>query len=297
MVERTTLVLGGTGKTGRRVVERLEARNRPVRVGSRSGQPPFDWEEPATWPAALRNVGAVYVSYYPDLAAPGAADVIRSFTELAIASGVQRLALISGRGEPEAQRCEQLVRNSGADWTLLRASWFSQNFSESHLLEPVLAGEVALPVGNVGEPFVDAGDIADVAVAALTEDGHAGRLYELTGPRLWTFAEAVAEIGRVTRRNIRYVELSIEEYASGLAKAQLPPELVTLLTYLFTDVLDGRNASLADGVERALGRPPRDFTEYARETAATGIWTPGRQAGASPMARGLGVDVAAPGSS
>jgi uncharacterized protein YbjT (DUF2867 family) len=185
------------------------------------------------------------------------------------------------------------VRNSGAEWTLLRASWFCQNFSENHLLEPVLAGEVALPVGNVGEPFVDAGDIADVAVAALTEDGHAGRLYELTGPRLWTFAEAVAEIGRVTRRNIRYVELSIEEYASGLTKAQLPQELVTLLTHLFTEVLDGRNASLADGVERAVGRPPRDFTEYAREAAATGIWTPDRQEAASPMARGRGVDPAA----
>jgi uncharacterized protein YbjT (DUF2867 family) len=293
MAETTTLVLGGTGKTGRRVVERLKARNRPVRVGSRSGQPRFDWEEPATWSAALRNVGAVYVSYYPDLAAPGAADAIRSFTDLAVASGVQRLALLSGRGEPEAQRCEQLVRNSGAEWTLLRASWFCQNFSENHLLEPVLAGEVALPVGNVGEPFVDAGDIADVAVAALTEDGHAGRLYELTGPRLWTFAEAVAEIGRVTRRNIRYVELSIEEYASGLTKAQLPQELVTLLTHLFTEVLDGRNASLADGVERAVGRPPRDFTEYAREAAATGIWTPDRQEAASPMARGRGVDPAA----
>ena len=111
MVARTTLVLGGTGKTGRRVAERLRARRLPVRAGSRSGEPPFDWEKPSTWPAALRDVGAVYVSYYPDLAAPGATDAIRSFAELAVNSGVARLVLLSGRGEPEAQRCEQLVRS------------------------------------------------------------------------------------------------------------------------------------------------------------------------------------------
>lgn len=272
MNARTTLVLGGTGKTGRRVVERLKTRNLPVRVGSRSGEPSFDWENSATWPGALRNVDAVYISYYPDVAAAGAVDAIRSLTELAVKSGVRRLALLSGRGEPEAERCEQLVRDSGAEWTVLRASWFCQNFSENFLLDPLLAGEVALPVGDVGEPFVDADDIADVAVAALTEDGHAGRLYELTGPRLWTFAEATAEIARVTRRNIRYVEVPTEEYASALDSAQVPPEFVTLLTYLFTEVLDGRNACVADGVSQALGRAPRDFTEYARDTAATGVW-------------------------
>jgi len=276
MRARTTLVLGGTGKTGRRVAERLEARNLPVRIGSRSGEPPFDWENDATWPAAVRNVDAVYVSYYPDLAVPGAPDAIRSFTKLAVESGVQHLVLLSGRGEPEAQRCEQIVRESGTAWTLLRASWFSQNFSENYLLEPVLAGEVALPVGNVGEPFVDADDIADAAVAALTDDRHRGQLYELTGPRLWTFAEAIAEIARATGRDIRYVEISADEYASALTQADVPPMISTLVMYLFKEVLDGRNARIADGVTRALGRPPRDFTDYARDTAATGVWNAAR---------------------
>lgn len=269
---KPTLILGGTGKTGRRVAERLTRRGLPVRIGSRSVEPPFDWENSATWPAALRDVGGVYISYYPDLAAPGAADAILSLTNLAVKSGVPRLVLLSGRGEPEAQRCEQIVRDSGAEWTLVRASWFCQNFSENYLLEPVLAGEVALPVGNVGEPFVDADDIADVAVAALTDDRHVGQLYEVTGPRLWTFAEAIAEIGRVTNRNIRCVQIPMEEYASMLKSAQLPPEFVTLITYLFTDVLDGRNASVADGITRALGRAPRDFSQYAQDTAATGVW-------------------------
>jgi len=272
---KTTLVVGGTGKTGRRVVERLEARGLPVRVGSRSGEPPFDWEDEATWAPALRDVGAVYVTYYPDLAAPGAANAVRSFAELAVESGVRRLVLLSGRGEEEARRAELAVQGVDAEWTIVRSSFFSQNFSESFFLEPILGGELALPVDGVAEPFVDAEDIADVAVAALTEDGHAGQLYELTGPRLLTFAEAVEEISLASGREIRYVPVSVEQFASALSRDRVPSEVVELLTYLFTEVLDGRNARLTDGVRRALGRKPRDFADYAREAAATGVWDGG----------------------
>lgn len=272
--ESTTLVLGGTGKTGRRVAERLTARGLPVRIGSRSGEPPFDWEDRATWASALRNVGAVYLTYYPDLAIPGAVEAVGAFVELAVEHGIQRLVLLSGRGEEEAQRAERVVRESGLDWTILRSSWFSQNFSENYLLETVLSGEVILPVGNVGEPFVDAEDIADVAVAALTEGGHTGELYEVTGPRLLTFADAAAEIESAAGRPIRYVEVSPEDYASALADEGVPPDFVWLVNYLFTTVMDGRNAYLTDGVQRALGREPRDFTAYAREAAASGVWDP-----------------------
>ena len=272
MTEATTLVLGGSGKTGRRVVERLRRRKVPVRVGGRFDEPRFDWDDESTWPEALRNTKAIYITYYPDLAAPGALETIRLFTDVAVAAGVRRLVLLSGRGEPEAQRCEQVIRLSGVEWTLLRASWFSQNFSESYLLDPILAGEVALPAGDVGEPFVDADDIADVAVAALTEDTHLGRLYELTGPRLWTFAEATAAIARATRRPVRYVQVSNEEFVSGLRRADVPPAIVGLLAYLFGEVLDGRNARLTSGVADALSRPPRDFADYVRDTAKSGVW-------------------------
>jgi len=272
MSTRTTLVLGGTGKTGRRVVERLRSRGVPARVASRSGEPPFDWGDPATWQAAVAGADAVYIAYYPDLAVQGAADAIRSLTGLAVTNGVRRLVLLSGRGEPEAQRCEHIVRLSGVEWTLVRASWFNQNFSEGYLLAPLLAGEVALPAGSIGEPFVDADDVADVAVAALTEDRHHTRLYELTGPRLWTFAEAVAEVARVTGRDIRYTELSSAAYVSMLRRADVPPVFVGLLAYLFAEVLDGRNASVTDGVMQALGRPPRDFADYVRDTARAGLW-------------------------
>lgn len=275
MNANTTLVLGATGKTGSRIVERLRSRGVLVRIGSRSAQPSFDWETQATWPAALQGVESVYISYFPDLAAAGATDVIRAFTQLAVKSGVRRLVLLSGRGEPEAQACEQLVRDSGVEWTLLRASWFAQNFSESYLLDPILAGEMALPAKNIGEPFIDTDDIADVAVAALTEDGHVGQLYELTGPRLLTFAQAIGEIARAAGRNIRYIEVPLEQYTPVLAQAGVPAPIVDLLTYLFSEVLDGRNASTADGVMRALGRAPRDFADYARKTAASGVWNTG----------------------
>lgn len=267
-----TLVLGGTGKTGHRVAKRLIQRGFPVRIGSRSGKLPFDWNNDATWGPALRDVGAVYITYQPDLAVPAAVDAIDSFARLAVKSGARRLVLLSGRGEDEAQRAEQVLQNSGADWTILRASWFAQNFSESFLLEAVLGGHIALPAGSVMEPFIDVEDIADVAVAALVDDGHVGQLYEMTGPRMLTFAEAVAEVGKASGRVLSYEEISPDQYASLLKEHDVPPDYVELVTYLFTTVLDGRNAHLANGVHRALGREPRDFTGYARAAAATGIW-------------------------
>ena len=273
MTSKPTLVLGGTGKTGRRVVERLRARDLPVRVRSRSGEPPFDWEDPSTWAPALEGVGSAYVSHHLD-AVPGAAEAVGSFAELAVRSGVPRLVLMSGRGEEEADRVEQAVRDSGAELTVLRSTWFAQNFSEEFWRDYVLAGEVALPAGDTPEPFVDVDDLADVAVAALTDDRHIGQVYELTGPRLLTFEQAVREIAREVGREIFYVPVSISEFGAAAAEQGVAGEWIDLLTYLFGEVLDGRNAHLADGVQRALGREPKDFADFARDAAASGIWNP-----------------------
>ena len=250
----------------------------PTRVGSRSGEPPFDWEDEATWAPALRDVESVYLSYtVPDLAVPGAVEAVGSFAELAVESEVRRLVLISGRGEEEAQRAERVVQEvsekASAVWTIVRCAGFSQNFSESYFLEPILGGEVVLPAGDIPEPFVDADNIADVAVAALTEEGHAGELYELTGPRLLTFEEALGEIAKASGHKIRFVPVSLKEYEAVLAKADVPPEVVSALIHVFGETLDGRNAHLTDGVRRALGREPKDFSEYARDVAATGVWS------------------------
>jgi uncharacterized protein YbjT (DUF2867 family) len=269
---KLTLVTGSSGTTGGRVAKRLAERGVPTRLGSRSGSPAFDWADESSWPAVLDGVEAAYLVYYPDLVAPGAVDTIRRFAKVAVSSGVRRLVLLSGRGEEEAQRAEQALIESGADWTIVRCAFFAQNFSEKGFEEFVRAGTVALPAPEVGEPFVDADDIADVVVAALTEDGHSGQLYELTGPRLLTFAESVAEIAAAAGRDIDYLTISTEEFIAGLVEQGIPEEEATVFAEIFGTVLDGRNAYLTNGVQRALGRPPRDFTEYARAAAATGVW-------------------------
>ena len=271
--QQTILVLGATGKTGRRIAQQLEMSGHTVRLGSRSATPSFDWEDRSTWAAALDGVQAAYISFQPDLAVPGALETIQAFTRQAVQSGVGKLVLLSGRGEAEAEQAERVVQNSGVDWTILRASWFCQNFSEAHFLEPILQGELVLPVGDIAEPFVDVEDIAEIAVAALTQPGHSGQLYELTGPQALTFAQAVAEIARATRRDIRFVTVSAEAYGQAL-KQELPTEVIDLELYLVTTVLDGRNTPVADGVQRALGRPARSFTEYVQRTATSGVWSP-----------------------
>lgn len=266
------LVLGGTGKTGRRVAQRLTAQGHDVRVGSRRATPAFDWERESTWAAALNGVDGVYVSYYPDLAVPGAVQKTRAFAELAVRSGTPRLVLLSGRGEPEAERAERAVDDTGGELTVLRASWFMQNLSEDYMLDHVLGGEIRLPAGDVRIPLLDIDDLADVAVAALTDDRHIGQLYELTGPQPLTFGEAAAQIAAATGRELRYTPISLEQHEIELAEHGVAPEVIELLTYLFSEVATERNAGTADGVERALGRRARTFGDYARKAAAAGVW-------------------------
>jgi uncharacterized protein YbjT (DUF2867 family) len=267
--KQTTLILGGSGKTGRRVAERLSARGLPVRIASRSGQQPFDWDDERTWAPLLEDVGAVYITYYPDLAVPGAADHVGRFARQAAASGVGKLVLLSGRGEPQVHPAERAVRESGAAWTILRCAFFCQNFSEGAMVPG--GDEIVFPGGDVAEPFLDAEDIADAAVAALTDDRHAGKTYELTGPRLMTFAEVAAEIAAASGQPMRYVPVSFEQYAEVLSP-HMPPEHVEFFIELFRWLTDGHNAFLTDGVEQVLGRKPRDFRDYAREAAAAGAW-------------------------
>jgi uncharacterized protein YbjT (DUF2867 family) len=266
------LVLGANGKTGSRVLQRLNTLGWPTQIGSRSANPKFDWEDSSTWTDALKNIHSVYVSFYPDLALPGTADLIKKFTQLAVKNGVQKLVLLSGRGEEEAQACEDIVMKSEVDWTIVRASWFFQNFSEGNFLDPILAGYIALPSGDVGEPFIDADDIADVAVAALTQTGHSKKLYEVTGPRLLTFKKAIEEISAAVGRPIIYEQVSMQTYTDMLNEWQVPKELVSLLIYLFKEVLDGRNENVTNGVEQALGRKATDFSKFVNKTAESGVW-------------------------
>lgn len=266
------LVLGGTGKTGRRIAAGLEAQGLPVRIGSRSALPTFDWHRESTWDACLEGVQAVYVNYAPDLAVPGAKDAIQAFVERARRRGVERLVILSGRGEEEAQACERVVQESGLQWTVVRAGWFNQNFSEGAFVEMIHAGAITLPAGDIQEPFVDVDDIAEVAIAALTQPGHHGEVYEVTGPRLMTLSEVAQEISRATGREIAYVQIPHDAFVDSVRQSGAPKEVVWMMDYLFSTVLDGRNAYLTDGIQRALGRAPKDFADYAQQVATTGIW-------------------------
>ena len=269
------LVTCGTGKTGRRVVDRLKTRDITARIGSRAGEPPFDWENPETWAGVLDGMDTVYINYHPDLAIPGARKAIEGFTSQAVKSGIQKMVLLSGKGEKEAELCEQVVMNAGTDWTIVRASWFNQNFSESFFLDPILAGHVALPRGEALVPYVYADDIADVVVESLLDDKHVGKTYELTGPRQLTFKQVTEEISNATGRDIVFNSITLEEYKKMLREYQLPEDYIWLINYLFTEVLLlSSNSAVTNDIQKVLGRKAKDFAEYARETASTGIWNP-----------------------
>lgn len=272
-MKNNILVTGATGKTGRKVVEGLLQQNQQVRIGSRSASPAFDWNDPATWSKALEGMDMVYMVYYPDLAVPGAFEAIQGLTAAAKVAGIKKVVLLSGKGETEAERCEQVVANSGLDYTLVRASWFNQNFSESFFLDPILAGHVALPMPEAKIPFVDTDDIAEVVVKVLLEDSHNGMTYELTGPRTLTFEDVVSEIAEEIGKDIKFQAVTQEAYNEMMKAAGLPDDYIWLIDYLFREVLDNENNQvITSDIERVLGRKATDFSEYVQQTAATGVW-------------------------
>lgn len=268
------LVIGGTGKTGRRVVEQLQNKGIEPRIGSRNASPSFDWDDKDTWVNALNGIERMYVTYYPDLAVPGAKEAIQSLTYLAKELGVKKMVLLSGKGETEAEACENIVMNSGIDYTIVRASWFNQNWSESFFLEPILTGEVALPMSNVLIPFVDANDIAEVAATVLLDDSYNGEIIEVTGPELITFKNIVNIISKTSNRSLNFYDITLEQYIDGMKQMQIPNDVVWLIEYLFTHVLTNpKNQLVVNDIERVLGRKAKPFIEYAKETAKTGIWS------------------------
>lgn len=268
------LIIGGTGKTGRRVVEQLQKKGIQPRIGSRQATPSFDWNDKNTWIESLKGIEKMYITYYPDLAVPGAKEAIESLTYLAKELGVKKIVLLSGKGEVEAEACETIVKNSGVDYTIVRASWFNQNWSESFFLDPILSGEVALPMSNVLIPFVDANDIAEVAATVLLDNDYNGKTIEVTGPELITFKDIIHTISTVTNRNLNFHEITLEQYIEGMRQMQLPEDVIWLIEYLFSNVLTNpNNQKISKDIEQVLGRKARTFLEYAKETAETEVWS------------------------
>ena len=272
MTTQPILVIGATGKTGSRVAARLENNGLPVRHGTRRAAIPFDWEDTNTWAPVLHGVTKAYVTYFPDLAFPGAVEKVAAFCDVAKSTGLKHIVLLSGRGEHYARLGEEAVRASGIDFTLVRAAWFAQNFSEGYLRDPILSSVLPMPGGTIQEPIIDIDDIADVVVTALTEDGHKGKLYEVTGPRLMSFADMAEVLSQVTGRPIQHIPISFEDFHANIA-ASGGEFVADVFTGIARETLDGRNAQVCDGVENALGRPARDFADYAAVAAKSGTWS------------------------
>lgn len=272
------LALGATAKTGRRVAEKLIALGHDVRAVSRSTTPAFDWTDPTTWDDVLRDRDAVYVTFQPDLAVPGSDDIIASFAKRALMHGAKRIVMLSGRGEEAARRAEDALRHSGADATVLRANWFFQNFNEDLFLPYIQQGTLALPTGDTPEPFVDANDIAECAVACLLDNGHIGKTYELSGPSAVTFADATEMISSVTNHPVNFVAITVDDLDAGLKADGMPDEVRGLIRYLFSEVLDGRNSQPTSDVYEILGRQPNSLRNFVEETAKTGIWDVAKRA-------------------
>lgn len=268
MNQATILLIGGTGKTGRRVADRLIAMDHKVRVASRGGEHSFLWEDPTSWKALLEGVDGVYIAHH-DNTHPEAGEQIGRFSQLALSCSVRRQVLLSGRADEQFQASvESGFRACGADWTILQPAWFMQNFSEMFFYEAVLAGEISLPVGNATEPFIDVEDVASVAAEALFDDRHIGRTYELTGPALLGFAEAADQLTKAIGRNIVYNPITLDEFRQFLRSNGLPEEY----DQTYSGITNGKLAYVTDDAEQVLGRKPRTFAEYAEKAAATGIW-------------------------
>lgn len=272
MKQSPILIIGKNGKTGSRVNQRLQTIGYATRPVSRSTTPSFDWENPASWRPAIEGTRVAYVTYQPDLAVPRAETTIKEFFRVAAKAGLEHIVLLSGRGEAGAELAEQVLQSSGITWNVVRASWFSQNFSESFMLEGILAGELVLPAGDIVEPFIDADDIADVVVAAITEPSLRNKLFEVTGPRALTFAQCIAELSEAIGSQVKYSSIPVDDYINSLKEQGVPEDLQWLLRELFTEVLDGRNSKVMSGVEEVLGRPPTDFKTYLQKAIASGVW-------------------------
>ena len=272
-MKNNILVIGGTGKTGRRVVKGLKAQGQNVRIGTREAEIPFDWEKPETYAPALNGMDMAYIVYYPDLAVPGAKEAIKALSETALKAGLEKVVLLSGKGEEEAERCEEIIAYSGLNYTLVRASWFAQNFSEAFLRDPILAGTIAMPMPEAKIPYVDADDIAEVVVKVLLDPAYNSQTIEVTGPERLTFAEVAAAISQGIGRPINYQPISMEAFAGGMKAAGLPDDYIWLFSYLFREVL-GRDElqTVSHDVERVLGRKATSFKEFVAKTVPTGAW-------------------------
>lgn len=277
---RTILVLGGTGKTGRRLADRLRAAGATVRTAARHGADVrFDWDDPATHDAALAGAEALYL-VPPTLRLDYAASAGR-LLDRAEAAGVGHVTFLSARGvenaPPESpMRAVELdlLGRTTVTRALVRPSWFMQNFSEGYFASSLLAEDaIDAPTGDGAEAFVHADDIAEVAAATLLDPAaHDGAAYALTGPEAITFAAIAERVSTVLGRPVVHRDLATPEWVAQTVAAGVPHDYAALLGMLLGLVRDGAGATLSDDVARVTGHAPRSFADYLADPATLAAW-------------------------
>jgi uncharacterized protein YbjT (DUF2867 family) len=270
------LVVGATGKTGRRVSNLLQKHGFDVRAVSRKSKIPFDWDDSSTWSRALEGVHTVYI-VHPGLGSKEAAEQVGAFAKAASKEGVSKAVLAStpddGSEFSQSMRtAEKYLTAAGLALTSLRLRWFFQNFSEDFLLQPVLSGKLRLPAGLGKEAFVDADDIAEVALAALTDDRHNGKLYDLTGPRTLSFSDIAEEITRGPGHKVQYDPHEPGAFLAEQLDNGVPADWAYTLCAMYQDIATGRLNSVSSDIEQVLGKPARDFSEFASHMAKEKTW-------------------------
>ncbi|MFI0351922.1 NAD(P)H-binding protein [Actinomadura sp. 9N407] len=270
----TILVTGATGTTGSRIVPRLTALGHTVKAAARRPTAPagarpvrFDWYDPATFDEALRGTDRIYL--VPPIGSPDPAAVMLPFLERARAAGVRRAVLLSSSAIPAGGPAVGQVHAALADvideWAVLRPSWFMQNFTDQHLHADSIRKEgtimTATGTGRVG--FVDADDIAAVAVHALTDATAPGPDLVITGPQALSYDDIAATISQVMGRPVRHRVLTYEQMRDRLA-TEIPEEFAALLARLDRSIAEGAEDRVTRTVERVTGRPPRTFSDFAR---------------------------------
>ncbi len=263
------LVTGATGTTGSRVVAALSQHGVPTRQATRTpsspGQVRLDWADRATYRDALRGVAAVYL-----IAPIGVVDpvpLVEPFLEEALRQGVRRVVQLSSSALPEGApglgAVHRLVRTTMPEWTVLRPSWFMQNFVGQHLVaRGVKRGEIVTATGNGKVAFIDAGDIAAVARRALTDDIPHNTEHLLTGPAALSYADAAAILTQQTGRAISHRSVSAEEMMALIAAQGIPAEFAKVLAAMDADIRGGAEDRVTDTVNAVTGRPAHGFRTF-----------------------------------
>jgi uncharacterized protein YbjT (DUF2867 family) len=276
--KETVFVVGAMGNVGSRVAAHLTDVGRAVRAATRwpeaydgPAEPVrFDFTDPGTHAPAVEGAGSAFVMTPADVEAY---PQLIPFMQTAADAGVRRIVLMTAMGVDQApddvplRAAELHLEQGDQEHTLLRPNWFMQNFLTYWRGMIEADGVMRLPAAEAETRFIDTDDIAAVAAAALTRDGHDGQGYTLTGPEAFTYHEAAEVLSDASGRDIRYEPVSDEEARNILTEAGLDAEYAGMLVGLFQNVKAGHAAPVTPAVEQVTGRPPRSLEAFARDNA------------------------------